>query len=691
MQAEALTTIAPLPAFSQIQPSDIEARLDQILEHNLAQVEQLLAAAAEPGWDNLMAPMEALEDSLNQFWSPVSHLNSVCNSDELREVYNRCLPKIAEYGTRLSQHRGLYEACRQVLKREGERLDEGQRQALENQILEFTLGGVALEEPARSRYGEIRKRLSELSNQFSNNVLDATMGWTLHETDAARLQGLPPSARDQAARAAAAKQLPGYLFTLDIPSYLPVMTHANDRGLRREMYQAYSTRASDAGPQAGKWDNRPLIEEILALRHEMAGLLGFANYAELSLARKMADSTEQVIGFLEDLVDRSRPMAEQELSELRQFAASEHGIDQLEPWDVAWLAEKLRQQRFSLSQEELRPYFPLHRVLQGLFEITGTLFGIEFQPRMDVDTWHPDVRYYDVLVQGQVIAGVYLDLYARQRKQGGAWMDECLGRRILGPGQVQRPVAWLVCNFTPPADHQSSLLTHSEVVTLFHEFGHGLHHMLTQVDHAAVSGIHGVAWDAVELPSQLLENWCWQEQTIPLISAHHETGEPLPAAMLERMLAARNFHSGMMMLRQLEFALFDFRLHLEYQAGADAAFVEQVLQRVRERTALIELPEWNRFQNSFSHIFAGGYAAGYYSYKWAEVLSADVFARFQEQGVLNPAAGREFLQRVLSRGGSRPAMQLFVDYRGREPSIEPLLLQAGITRSTPSQATSSAP
>ncbi|WP_111642166.1 oligopeptidase A [Marinimicrobium alkaliphilum] len=671
-----------LPPFSAIEPAHIEPAIRQLIEEDREHRRQRLAELSEPTWDTLVLPLEEQGDRLEQAWAPVSHLNGVLNSEALREAYTTCVGLLTEYGTEVSQDRAVYEAFRALAESEAyHTLDQAQKQTVDNALRDFRLGGVALEGEAKQRYGEIKKRLSELSTRFANNVLDATQAWYKHLDDVALLAGLPESALEQAKQAAAQRQLEGYVVTLDIPSYIAVMTYADDRTLRQEMYTAFVTRASAEGKKAdgssaAEWDNTAIISETLALRHELAQLLGFDSYAERSLATKMAESPEQVIQFLEDLAQKSRAYGERDLAELKAYAA-EQGCKDFQAWDAAYYSEQLRVAKYAVSQEDLRPYFPAERVIQGMFEVVGRLYGIEILPVVSFDSWHPDVRFYQIYKGGEQIASFYLDLFARANKRGGAWMADCRVRRKTAAGEVQLPVAFLTCNFTPPVGDKPSLLTHDEVTTLFHEFGHGLHHMLTRIDVGAVSGINGVAWDAVELPSQFLENWCWEPEAIPLISGHFETGEPLPQAVLDKMLAARNFQSGMQMLRQLEFSLFDFRLHADYDP-AQPLDPQAVLDQVRAQVAVMKPPAFNKFQNSFSHIFAGGYAAGYYSYKWAEVLSADAFSRFEEEGIFNPTTGESFLREILEQGGSRPPAELFKNFRGRAPSIEPLLRHSGI-------------
>ena len=671
-----------LPPFSQIQPEHIEPAIRQLLDEGRAQLQQLLANLDTPSWDTLVAPLEAQGDKLDQAWAPVSHLNSVANSEALRQAYTTCIGLLTDYSTEFSQNESLYRAYQQLADSPAyAQLSQAQRQAIDNALRDFRLGGVALNQADKKRYGEIQKRLSELSTQFSNNVLDATQAWYKQFDDAQALAGLPDSALAQAAQAAAQKNLPGYVVTLDFPSYYAVIMYADNRALREEIYRAYTTRASALGCKAdgspaAEWDNTGIIAETLALRHQLAQLLGFNNYAERSLASKMAESPQQVLHFLNELASKSKPFAERDYAELKTFAAQQ-GCSDLQAWDTSYYSEKLRVAKYAVSQEELRPYFPAEKVIAGMFEVVQRLFGIEVKAQSQFDSYHPDVRFYQIEKNGRTIASFYLDIFARDKKKGGAWMADCRVRRNTGSG-VQLPVAFLTCNFTPPVGDTPSLLTHDEVTTLFHEFGHGLHHMLTQIDVAAVSGINGVAWDAVELPSQFLENWCWEPQSIPLISGHYQSGEPLPQALLDKMLAAKNFQSGLQMIRQLEFSLFDFLLHANYNPDAPKT-AQQVLNEVRDQVAVIKPPTFNRFENSFSHIFAGGYAAGYYSYKWAEVLSADAYSRFEEEGIFNRATGESFLQEILQQGGSQAPMALFKNFRGREPQIDALLRHSGIT------------
>ncbi len=674
-----LLTMDSLPPFSQIQPDQVQPAVTQAIADCKQKISDVLAQRDPHTWDSLIAPLEEVNDRLARIWSPVSHLNSVLNSEALRAAHDACLPLLSEFQTYVGQHEGLYQAYRELAESDDFPLLSGaQRKEIQNTLRDFRLSGIGLPAEAQQRYGEIQARLSELASRFSNNVLDATQGWNKLVTDEAELAGLPQSAQAAARQLAELKGKEGWLFTLDIPSYLPVMMYADNRALRAELYEAFTTRASDQGPNAGKWDNSAIMTELLALRRELAQLLGFANYAELSLATKMADKPEQVVNFLTDLAAKSLPQGKAELEEIRAFAAEQHGQGELAAWDLAYYAEKLKQHKFSISDEQLRPYFPASKVVKGLFEVVKRVFGMKVRERLGIDTWHPDVRFYDIFdAEDELRGSFYLDLYAREHKQGGAWMDVCLGRRYRQDGSLQKPVAYLTCNFNGPVDGKPALFTHNEVVTLFHEFGHGIHHMLTRIDVAGVAGINGVAWDAVELPSQFLENWCWESEALAFISGHHETGEPLPADLLEKMLTARNFQAAMQMLRQLEFALFDFRLHQEF----DPASTDQIpalLDEVRSQVAVMTPPAFNRFQHSFSHIFAGGYAAGYYSYKWAEVLSADAFSRFEEEGIFNPATGHSFLKNILEKGGSKEPMELFRAFRGREPQVDALLRHSGI-------------
>ncbi len=668
--------------FMSIEAEHVLPAIRAIIAENEAALAEQLDGLGDVSWGNLVAPLEEREDRLSQAWAPVSHLNAVMNNPALREAYTQALAELSSYYTRRGQNTDLYRAYVQLSESEAfGALSQAQKQTINNTLRDFRLSGVALPPDQKNRFCDIEARLSELSNQFSNNVLDATQGWSKHVSGREELRGMPESALDAAAQAAQARGLDGYLLTLDAPVYLTVMTQAESDDLRREFYTAFATRASDQGPTAGQWDNGELIEEILALRQEQAQLLGFDNYAELSLAPKMASDTAQVTEFLEQLADKSRPQALRELAELtawttEHFPTRTHDKTRLEPWDISFYSERLKEQRYSVSQEKLREYFPVNTVLAGLFRVAGTLFDIDIVEDSGAETWHSDASFYRVERNGEPLAWFYLDLYAREGKRGGAWMADARVRRATQAG-LQLPVAFLTCNFNGPVGDRPALLTHSDVTTLFHEFGHGLHHMLTQMDVAPVSGINGVAWDAVELPSQFLENWCWEKPVLAFLSRHCETGEPLPEATIDQLIAARNFQSALFMVRQLEFSLFDFRVHLEYgKVGFPG--VQALLDEIRRHVAAVMPPAFHRFQNSFSHIFAGGYAAGYYSYKWAEVLSADAYSAFEENGIFDEQTGRRFLHEILEKGGSEEAMVLFRNFRGREPSIDALLRHNGL-------------
>ncbi len=664
-----------LPPFGRILPEQVEPAIDSLLARNRASIAELAQAGGLATWENFIEPLEILGDGLERAWSPVGHLNAVMNSAALRAAYNACLPKLSDYATELGQNRALFEGYRTVAAQE--HLDATQRKLLDNALRDFHLSGVDLPPDQQGRFRVIDQELSRLAAKFSENLLDATNAWHKHIEDEAQLAGLPESARALARQTAEQRGETGWVLTLDFPSYQPVMTYADDPTLRRELYEAYTTRASELGPHAGQWDNGAIMDEILALRHEQAQLLGFANYAERSLATKMARSPEEVMGFLTGLAQRVVTPARRELEEVRGFAQTLHGVTAIEPWDLAYYSEKLREHRYAITQEELRPYFPISRVLVGLFNVLERLFDIRIREVQGVETWHPEVRFFEIRTADDALRGqFYLDSFARPNKRGGAWMDVCVNR-LHTATCAQIPCAYLVCNFTPPVGDQPSLLTHTEVLTLFHECGHGLHHLLTQIDYPAVGGISGVPWDAVELPSQFLENWCWERESLDLISGQVATGEPIPDGLYQRLRAAKNFQSAMQMARQLEFALFDFRIHLEYDPARGGRIYE-ILDEVRDQVAPIKPPAFNRFPHSFSHIFAGGYGAGYYSYKWAEVLSADAFSLFEEKGILDTATGRAFRQHILEQGGSRAAMDLYVAFRGREPTLDALLRHSGI-------------
>jgi len=669
----------PIESIDQISPDHVEPAISQIIKENQSVIDAVVLKAEQSPdkitWQNFMLPLEILEDRLAKAWSPVSHLNSVCNSKELRQAYDQAIALLTDYSTLMGQHQGLFNATekleqnKQVLE-----LTPSQRQILKDSLIGFKLSGLHLAKDKQSEFSEIQKRLAELSSKYEQNLLDATMAWTKQIEDKALLSGLPENEMAMLKENATNRELSGYLITLEIPSYLAIMTFADNRELRQEVYTAYVTRASEQASDT-QFDNSKIMEELLALKNKKAKLLGFDNYAQLSIESKMAESPEQVIQFLTDLNAKAKQQAESEFETLSEFA-KESGIESLQAWDVAYFSEKLKEKSFQISQSELRNYFVVDKVIEGLFEITQHHFGVTFEQLTESTRWHSDVRHYAIKRDNQVIAEFYLDLYARQHKRGGAWMDHYQSRFKVSKQKTQHPIAYLTCNFAPPVDDNPALLTHDEVVTLFHEFGHGLHHMLTKVDELSASGIANVPWDAVELPSQFMENFCYQPEVLAKLSSHYQTGESLPDELLSKLIAAKNFQSAMMMVRQIEFALFDMRIH--NSAPLTVEQIQQVLDQTRQQVAVVIPPEFNRFQNGFSHIFSGGYAAGYYSYKWAEVLSADAFSLFEEQGVMNTDVGKQFLTHILEKGGSAEPMDLFVNFRGRKPEVDALLRHSGI-------------
>jgi oligopeptidase A len=673
-----LLNFEALPQFSSIKPEHVEPAIDQLLAENRELLKKLLNANQAYTWENLIAPLDEAANRLERSWSPVRHLNSVMNSPELRKAYNSCLPKLSEYHTEIGQNEALYQAYLSIRdSAQFAELTVAQQKSIEDSIRGFQLSGVDLDSDKKEQYKKLQQELTQLHSKYEENLLDATNAWTQQFDHVEALKGLPESALAMAEQAAKQRELEGWAITLEFPSYYSVVTYADDRALREEIYRAYVTRASDQGPHAGEWDNTRLMEEILMLRQQGARLLGFENYAEKSLATKMARDSQEVIDFLKDLASRSRPRAEEEFKELSAFAARELGIDQVQPWDVAYASEKLRQSAYDLAQEDLKPYFPVDKVIEGLFNLVERLFGMRIEEVKGIDTWHPDVQFFEIHdTEGNLRGQFYFDLYARQNKRGGAWMDECVNRMRIN-NQLQVPVAYMTCNSSPPAGGKSALFTHDEVTTLFHEFGHGLQHMLTLVDYPDVSGINGIEWDAVELPSQFMENWCWEKEALDLFARHYETGEPMPQGLYDKLVATRHFQSAMMMVRQIEFALFDMMIHVDEERVKQEG-IQQVLDDVRQEVSVIIPPDWNRFQHGFTHVFAGGYAAGYYSYKWAEVLSADAFARFEEEGLFNAQVGRDFLHTVLELGGSQKAIDVYTEFRGREPSIDALLRHNGL-------------
>jgi len=668
-----------LPAFSQITPDIIQSAIEAIIADNRQQVDRLVANK-NVSWDGLIKPISLLEDRLSKAWSPVRHLNSVKSSDKLREAYNACLPLLSEHSTEMSQNYQLYQGYRTIADSPAYAdMDTAQQKTIDDSLKHFRLGGVDLEGEDKQRYQQLQKDLSELQSSFENNLLDATQSWQKLISEAQQLQGLPEYAIAMVKQLAEQNNQSGYRLTLDMPCYISIITHAQCRELRKEIYEAYTTRASDQKITDKKWDNADNMQQIVAKRQEKAKLLGFDNYAEYSLETKMAESVKQVLDFLYDLAQRSRSAAIDEVAERQAYAESLGFEGELQAWDYAYYSEKLKQHKYQISEEDLKPYFSDDNVIGGLFEIVKILYGVDIKSADNkVDVWDKSVRFYQINNSaGEMIGQFYLDLYARENKRGGAWMDECINRYHID-GKTQIPVAYLTCNLTPPIGDEAALFTHDEVITLFHEFGHGLHHMLTRIDVPDVAGINGVEWDAVELPSQFMENFCWQKPALELFARHYQTGEPLPEELFDKMVGAKNFQGALLMLRQIEFALFDIRLHQQVSLTS-AAQIQDILDQVRTEISVVKTPHNNRFQNGFSHIFAGGYAAGYYSYKWAEVLSADVFAAFEEAGIFDATIGRKFLHCILEQGGSRPAMKSFQCFRGREPNIDALLRHSGIT------------
>ncbi len=667
-----------LPAFSQITPNIIQSAIETIIADNRQQIDGLVDKG-DMSWDGLIKPISLLEDRLSKAWSPVRHLNSVKSSDKLREAYNTCLPLLSEYSTEMSQNRQLYQGYRNIADSSAyAELDLAQQKTVDDALKHFRLGGVDLEGADKQRYQQLQKELSELQSSFDNNLLDATQSWQKLVTDVRQLEGIPEYAMAMFNQLAEQNNQSGYRLTLDMPSYIAVVTYAQSRELRKEVYEAYSTRASDQNITDKKWDNAGNMQQIVAKRHEKAKILGFDNYAEYSLETKMAESVKQVLDFLYDLAHRSKSAAIGEVAERQAYAESLGFDGELQAWDYAYYSEKLKQHKYQISEEDLKPYFCDDNVIDGLFEIVKTLYGVDIiSVENTIDVWDKSVRFYQINnPSGEIIGQFYLDLYARENKRGGAWMDECINRYHID-GKTQIPVAYLTCNLTPPIGDEPALFTHDEVITLFHEFGHGLHHMLTRIDVPEVAGINGVEWDAVELPSQFMENFCWQKQALELFARHYQTGDTLPEELFDKMVAARNFQSALQMLRQVEFALFDIKLH-QQDGLSSAAQIQDILDQVRAEISVVKTPLNNRFQNGFSHIFAGGYAAGYYSYKWAEVLSADVFSAFEEAGIFDATIGLKFLHCILEQGGSRPAMKSFRCFRGREPNIDALLRHSGI-------------
>ena len=673
--ANPLLDFSGLPQFDRVQPQHVVPAVEQLLTEGRALLERLATDPAEPRWDNFARPLEDMEERLSRAWSQVGHMNAVVNSPELREAYNACLPKLTDFYSDLSQDERLYAKFRALsASKEFGTLNRAQQKIVENELRDFRLGGAELPDDQKARFKEIQEALSKLAAKFEENLLDTTNDFAHYVDDAAELKGLPEDALQAAEAAAKADGKTGYKFTLHFPSYMPVLQYADNRALRELLYRAYATRASEFGKP--EWDNTGLIKEILQLKREAAQLLGYRNYAEMSLATKMADSPQQVVEFLDTLARRAKPFAERDMQELTDYA-KKLNIADMQAWDVAYVSEKLREEKYAFSDQEVKQYFPEQKVLAGLFKVVETIFGVQVR-KAQAPVWHEDASFYEITDKaGQPVGQFYLDLYARNNKRGGAWMDEAITRRRIGD-KVTLPVAFLTCNFSAPVGGKPALFTHDEVITMFHEFGHGLHHMLTQVDDYSVSGIKGVEWDAVELPSQFMENFCWEWDVLRHMTAHVETGEHLPKELFDKMVAAKNFQAGMQTVRQIEFSLFDMRLHGDFDPAGSKTPLD-LIEEVRDEVAVVRPPKWNRFPNNFSHIFAGGYAAGYYSYKWAEVLSADAYSLFEEHGVLCEETGRRFWAEVLAMGGSRPALESFVAFRGREPSIDALLRHNGMT------------
>ncbi len=666
-----LLDTSSLPRFDEINPGHVLPAIQQLISSHREQLNILLAENSDPNFESLVVPIELMEHELGRVWSPVTHLQSVLGSHDWREAFNQALPLLTEHGTEISQNVRLQRAYAGVGASLAADACESHRSAVDHALRDFHLAGVDLPEADKDRFKEIMQELAAIQASFEHKVQDAMDAWSLHIESADDLIGVPQQTLDRAADDAAEKQLSGWLLLLSYPTYDAIMTHAHDRQLREKMYRAWSTRGSDQGGSP-EWDNSDNIEKILALRHEAANLVGFDNYAEYSLATKMANSNEEVLDFLRELAARSRDAAEQELSELQEFA----GMD-LAPWDITFWLEKYKQAKFSVSNEELRQYFPAKTVISGLFSLAAKLYDVSLEQGREVAVWHEDARYFSIgNSEGKIIGGFYTDIYARNGKRSGAWIDECISRQHLN-GKTALPVGYLVCNFPPLDDSGLSLLTHDDVVTLFHEFGHMLHHLLTRIDIPSVSGINGVPWDAVELPSQFMENFAWSYEVLSECSSHVETGESLPREIFDRLEQSRTAGAGLAMLRQLELGMFDFRLHAEYQPDNPVPAL-QMLDDVRNEVSLLQHPEYNRLPHAFSHIFAGGYAAGYYSYKWAEVLAADAFSAFKDAGIFDLETAQRFRHEILEVGGSRDIMDAYIAFRGRKPTIDALLRQDGI-------------
>lgn len=668
-----------LPSFANIDLKTIPKTIATICNDNLATINHLVNQP-KITWETLLRPIEDLDDNLHNIWETIEHLYMVDNSEELRAVYQECIPIITAYSTQLAHNKKLYQAIKKLYaSQEFQKLNKAQKRVIANELRDFKLSGATLTPTKKKQFAKIQQQLALLTTKFSDNVMDATHGWQKLITDKKKLAGLPQNTLALLHQTAKQQKKKGWLLGLDQPTYVAVITYADARALREEIYHAYVTRASTLGPNAKKWDNDPVMRKIMQQRVQLAQLMNFKNYAEFSLATKAAKSTSEVIKFLKQLAKYSQSKARHEYQELRQFAQERYNLSDLQPWDIAYISEKLQTEKFHISQEDLRPYFPLPHVLNGMFKLAHKLFGIIIKTEKNIDSWRKDVQVFAVYDKDKKICSMfYLDLYARSNKQNGAWMHDARSRRILPNNKIQLPIAYITCNFQPPIGKTPALLTHSDVETLFHEFGHALQHMLTKINYAAVSGISGIPWDVVELPSQFMENWCWQKPVINMISKHYKTGKKLPTKLFNNMVAAKNFQSGLQMLRQIELALFDIKLHKKFDVKQRHQ-IQNTLNSVRRTIAVIPTTDYNRFQNSFLHIFAGGYAAGYYSYKWAELLSADAFAKFECNGLFDPKTGQAFLKYILEPGGSDDAMQLFKRFRGRAPSVKALLKHGGIS------------
>ena len=676
LQNNPLLDFNGLPKFDQIRPEHVLPAIDYLLAQGRECVEKLATSNEAPSWQNFAKPLEDMEEKLGRAWSQVGHMNAVVNSQELREAYNASLPKLTDFYSDLGQDERLYTKFR-ALKNSPEflKLSSAQQKIIENELRDFRLGGAELPDQEKARFKEIQEALSKVTTKFEENLMDTVNDYAHFVEDISVLKGLPEDAIQAAQEAAKTDGKTGYKFTLHFPSYMPVLQYCENRELRELLYRAYATRASEFGK--AEWDNTALISEILKLRLEAAKMLGYKNYAEMSLATKMADSPTDVAKFLDNLAQRAKPFAQKDMQELTDYA-KKLGIQDMQAWDVAYVSEKLREDKYAFSDQEVKQYFPEAQVLAGLFKVVETIFGVHVK-KSSAPVWHTDAAFYEITDNhNQAIGQFYLDLYARNNKRGGAWMDEAITRRKIGENQITTPVAYLTCNFSAPVGDKPALFTHDEVITMFHEFGHGLHHMLTQVEDYGVSGIKGVEWDAVELPSQFMENFCWEWDVIRHMTKHVDTGEPLPRELFDKMIAAKNFQAGMQTVRQIEFSLFDMRLHGDFDPNGKLTVLD-LIEQVRDEVAVVRPPKWNRFPHGFTHIFAGGYAAGYYSYKWAEVLSADAYSMFEENGVLCAETGQRFWHEILAKGGSRPALESFVAFRGRAPDIEALLRHNGMT------------